>query len=362
VMKRFLWVLGLATLLGLTATVAQDKKDAAPAKAEAKTPATATPAPTAAETELAWKFAKDKVLYQKLRTITEQKMKVQNTNVEQKQEQEFVFSWKVEDVDASKIVLQQKIESVVMKINISNNEIKYDSTAKDAPDNPLATFFKPLLGSTFRLTLDPNTMKVVKVEGREEFVKKLTDANPQIKTLLANILNDEQLKLMSEPAFTLVPDKGKKVKPGDKWQRTGTMNMGPIGSYAATYDYTYDTTEKKDTNTLHKILLKTTLNYTPPQAKDAAGLPFKINSGKLETKEASGSVWFDADAGRVAESQMTVKLGGKLNVTVSDQAADVDLEMTQVTYTGTFDKNPNETLPAATTGVTPALPPAPAKQ
>jgi len=352
-MKRFLWVLGLATLLGLTATVAQDKKDAAPAKAEAKTPAPAAPAAT--ETELAWKFKKDQVLFQKLRTITEQKMKVQNTNVEQKQEQEFVFSWKVEDVDASKIVLLQKIESVVMKINISNNEIKYDSTAKDAPDNPLASFFKPLLGSQFKLTLDPNTMKVVKVEGREEFVKKLTDANPQIKTLLANILNDEQLKLMSEPAFTLVPDKGKKVKKDDKWQRTGTMNMGPIGSYAATYDYTYDTTEKKDTLTLHKILLKTTLTYTPPQAKDAAGLPFKINSGKLDTKEASGTVWFDAEHGRVAESQMTVKLGGKLNVTVSDQAADVDLEMTQMTYTGTFDKNPNETLPAAT-GATPAAP------
>lgn len=352
-MKRFLWVLGLATLLGLTATVAQDKKDAAPAKAEAKTPAPAAPAAT--ETELAWKFKKDQVLFQKLRTITEQKMKVQNTNVEQKQEQEFVFSWKVEDVDASKIVLLQKIESVVMKINISNNEIKYDSTAKDAPDNPLASFFKPLLGSTFKLTLDPNTMKVVKVEGREEFVKKLTDANPQIKTLLANILNDEQLKLMSEPAFTLVPDKGKKVKKDDKWQRTGTMNMGPIGSYAATYDYTYDTTEKKDALTLHKILLKTTLTYTPPQAKDAAGLPFKINSGKLDTKEASGTVWFDAEHGRVAESQMTVKLGGKLNVTVSDQAADVDLEMTQMTYTGTFDKNPNETLPAAT-GATPAAP------
>jgi hypothetical protein len=357
-MKRYLWVLGLAALLGLSVTVAQDKKDAAaPPKTEAKTPAPATPAPAAAagEAELTWKFAKDKVLYQKLRTITEQKMKVQNTNVEQKQEQEFVFQWKVEDVDASKIVLTQKIESVVMKISISNNEIKYDSTAKDAPDNPLASFFKPLLGSTFKLTLDPNTMKVVKVEGREEFVKKLTDANPQIKTLLSNILNDDQLKLMSEPAFTLVPDKGKKVKKDDKWQRTGTMNMGPIGSYTATYDYTYDTTEKKENATLHKIVLKTNLAYTPPQAKDAAGLPFKINSGKLDTKEASGTVWFDADAGRVAESQMTVKLGGKLNVTVSDQAADVDLEMTQVTYTSTADKNPNDSAPA-TTGVTPAVP------
>lgn len=341
--KRFLWVLGLAVLLGLSASVAQDKKDGAPpAKAaEPKTPAPAT----TGEVELAWKFAKDKVFYQKLRTITEQKMKVMNTNVDQNQEQEFVFSWKCEDVDASKIVLTQKIESVSMKITISGNEIKFDSQAKDATDNPLASFFKPLIGSTFKLTLDPNTMKVVKVEGREEFVKKLTDANPQMKTLLANILNDDQLKLMSEPAFTLVPEKGKKVKIGDKWQRTGTMNMGPIGSYNATYDYTFDSMEKKDNANLAKLLLKTSLKYTAPNAKDAAGLPFKINTGALETKDATGTVWFDPELGRVAESQMVVKLGGKLNVTVSDQAADVELEMTQKTYTSTSDKNPNDATP-----------------
>lgn len=363
--KRYLWVLGLAAVLGLSVTVAQDKKDggAVPAKAAETKTGAAAPAPAASEVELSWKFAKDKVLFQKLRTITEQKMKVMNTNVDQKQEQEFVFSWKVEDIDASKIVLVQKIESVVMKITISGNEIKFDSTAKDAPDNPLASFFKPLIGSTFKLYLDPNTMKVTKVEGRDEFVKKLADANPQMKTLLGTILNDEQLKLMSEPAFTLVPDKGKKVKKDDKWQRTGTMKMGPIGSYNATYDYTYDAVEKKDNANLHKILLKTTLKYTPPEAKDAAGLPFKINSGNLETKEASGTVWFDADLGRVAESQMTVKLSGKLNVTVSDQAADVDLDMTQTTYTSTYDKNPNEAAPAATsTAPATGAPTVPSKQ
>jgi len=342
VMKRFLWVLGLATLLGLSATIAQEKKDQPPVKAPAGETKTPAPAPAAAEVELAWKFAKDKVIYQKLRTLTEQKMKVMNTNVDQKQEQEFVFSWKVEDADASKIVLQQKIESVVMKITISGNEIKFDSTAKDAPDNPLASFFKPLVGSTFKLTLDPVTMKVTKVEGREEFVKKLTDANPQMKSLLASILSDEQLKLMSEPAFTMVPDKGKKVKPGDKWTREGVMKMGPIGDYKATYAYNYEGPEKRDAATLQKILLKTTLDYTAPAAKDAAGLPFKINSGTLSTKEANGVIYFDAEAGRVADSRMEVKLVGKLNVTVSDQAADVDLEMTQTTYTTTYDKNPND--------------------
>lgn len=343
-MKRFLWVLGLATLLGLTATIAQEKKDQPPAKtppAETKTPA-AAPVTAAAEVDLAWKFAKDKVIYQKLRTLTEQKMKVMSTNVDQKQEQEFVFSWKVEDADASKIVLLQKIESVIMKITISGNEIKFDSTAKDAPDNPLASFFKPLVGSQFKLTLDPVTMKVTKVEGREEFVKKLTDANPQMKSLLASILSDEQLKLMSEPAFTMVPDKGKKVKKDDKWTREGIMKMGPIGEYKATYAYTYEGPEKREAATLQKILLKTTLDYKAPEAKDAVGLPFKINSGALTTKEANGVIYFDAEAGRVADSRMEVKLVGKLNVTVSDQAADVDLEMTQTTYTTTYDKNPND--------------------
>lgn len=358
VMKRFLLALGLTlSLTGLS--FAQEtkagqppaktppppaKNEQPPAKPQTKPEQKPTPAPAAAnaEVDLSWKFVKDKVFYQKLRTITEQKMKVQQTNVDQKQEQEFVFSWKVDEVDASKIVLTQKIEAVMMKINISNNEIKYDSQAKDAADNPLASFFKPLIGSSFTITLDPNTMKVIKVGGREEFVKKLTDANPQMKALLSSILSEEQLKQMSEPAFTLVPDKGKKVKPGDTWERATTMKMGPIGSYQANYKYTYDGPEVKDGKTLQKISMKTTLNYTKPDAKEASGLPFKITDGKLETREATGTIWFDNEAGRVADSTMDVKLKGTLKVTVSDQEADVELEQTQKTFTSTSDKNPLE--------------------
>jgi hypothetical protein len=46
---------------------------------------------------------------------------------------------------------------------------------------------------------------------------------------------------------------------------------------------------------------------------------------------------------------MVVKLKGNLNVTVSDQPAEVDLEQTQTTYTSTMDKNPLETGAAAKT-------------
>jgi len=302
-----------------------------------------------------------------LKTTTNQTMKIMGTNVDQKNETEFVFSWTVKDVDATKVVLEQKIESVSMKITIGSNEIKYDSTAKDAADNPLAGFFKPLVGSVFTLTLDPNKLNVTKVEGREEFVKKLSEANPQMQKVLGAILSEDQLKQMSEPAFTVVPDKGKRVKVGDAWSRTGSLKMGPIGSYDAKYDYKYAGTEKRTVDgkeaTLHKIEMKTTLTYKPPDAKDAGGLPFQIKGGKLDTTEASGTIWFDADKGRTAETKMDVSLKGNLDISVGEQSANVELEQKMNTTAAASDANPNQGAPAATPAVTPAAvpPPAPPK-
>ena len=43
----------------------------------------------------------------------------------------------------------------------------------------MGEFFKALVGREFKITLDTKTMKVTKVEGREEFVDKLVKANPR---------------------------------------------------------------------------------------------------------------------------------------------------------------------------------------
>ena len=103
VMKRFLALGLVVSLLGVT--VAQDKDKPPPAKPEAAPakpqdkpvpakpqdkpapaqdkpatpPAPATTPAAGAEVELAWKFVKDQTFYQKLRTTTEQKMKVHAT-------------------------------------------------------------------------------------------------------------------------------------------------------------------------------------------------------------------------------------------------------------------------------------------
>lgn len=293
------------------------------------------------DVELAWKFAKDAKFSQTMKTKTSQTMKLMGQDVKQEQEQEFVFTWTVKDVSDKAIVLQQTIDSVNMTITIGTNKIAYNSKDTNASENPLSTFFRPLIGSSFTVTLNPATMKVDKVDGREDFVKKLTEANPQMATLLKVILSDDQLKQMAEPPFMVTPDKGKKVKPGDTWARESKLAMGPIGSYDAKYTFTYKGPEKLSVDgkegTYEKIEMKTDLTYKAPDPKETSPLPFKIEGGSLKATEASGTIYFDKDKGRVVKTDMKVKLEGKLDILVADQKATVELSQTQDTTTTTTD-------------------------
>jgi hypothetical protein len=295
---------------------------------------------------IAWNFKdKKQPFYQTMKTTTSQTMKIMGQDVKQDQTQEFVFSWTVKEADDKKVVLEQKIESVNMTIKIGSQEIKYNSASKEQADNPLASFFKPLVGATFTITLDPKTMKVTAVTGREEFVKKLSEANPQMAKLLQVILGEDQLKQMSEPAFAVVPDGP--VKPKATWERTSKLSMGPIGSYDAKFIYTYvGTVKKKDAEgkdvTLERIDVKTELTYKAPEGAAQTGLSFKIEGGTLKTTDASGTIWFDKEKGRVAETTMKIGLDGNLDISVADQKAQVTLKQEQTTTTTTTDKNPVE--------------------
>src|SRR5262249_6622580 len=160
--------------------------------------------------------------------------------------------------------------------------ISFDSTSPAAANNPLADFFKSLIGATFKLTVDKN-MKVTKVEGRDEFIKRLGSANSQMEPLLKKILSDDALKQMADPTFGVVPNG--EVTKGQTWTKTSDLNLGPIGSYTNTYKYTYEGKE----NGLDKIKVETTLAYKTPTDSDQ-GLPFKIKSANLASKDAGGTI------------------------------------------------------------------------
>ncbi|MCS7015148.1 MAG: DUF6263 family protein [Gemmatales bacterium] len=329
-MQRYLLSAWIGLLVLTFALWAQEKK---PDKSEQK-PAEKGPA------DLKLAFKPNDKYFQKLSSSTTQTLKIQNQDVKQNQEQEFVFSWTVKSVAADKVEIEQRIEAVRMVITIGSNRIEYDSRRKDQPENPVASFFKPLIGATFTLTVDPKTHRVLSVQGRDDFVKRLRDANPNMAQLLGQILSEDQMKQMAEPAFAFLPPTP--VAVGGSWEREARLTLGPLGSYDAKYSYTYLGKEKKDSAELDKIEVKGSIKYKPPESAQAGGLPFKIEGGNLEAKEITGTIYFDSQKGRQASSDMTVRLSGKLTISVGDQKAEVELEQTQTTKVETSDTLPDD--------------------
>jgi Family of unknown function (DUF6263) len=307
-------------------------------------------APGFAEDKVAlrWKFEDGKSFYQKMNTKTKQSMNVLNNNVKQDQEQTFYFEWKTVLKDKDKHIweITQTIQGVEMNIDLGGTKIVYNSTKADTPqNNALADFFKALVGSKFTLTVevpDNGPVKITKIDGRDDFLKKLVQTNQQMKPLLEQILSEKALMEMAAPTFNALPDADK--APKDKWDASSTLDMGPIGKYNNKFNYTYegknsDAKEDKDKK-LDKISVTTELTYTPPDTNVAAGgLPFKIKSADLKSKDAKGEILVDTDKGRPVKTTMHLALSGKLSIEIGGQTTEVTLDQTQDTTVDTSDES-----------------------
>jgi len=284
---------------------------------------------------LAWKLEPKKTFYQKMVTTTTQSMTIMGNTVNQTQNQTFYFAWTPTKVDQGKATIEQEIIGVSMDIEIGGSKISYDSTKDTTANNPLGDFFKALVGSKFTVELDMKDLKVTNVEGRDDFIKKLVAANPQMKALLEQILSKDALREMAEPTFAVIPTGP--AKKGDKWKRTTKLAMGPIGTYTNTYNYTYEGGDKD----MHRIKMETTLDYKEPgDAVGAAGLPFKIKSASLKSSNPTGQITFDQAKGRLDKSSTALDLKGKLSIEIGGQTTTVELTQNQKSEIQTMDENP----------------------
>jgi RNA polymerase sigma factor (sigma-70 family) len=283
---------------------------------------------------LKWKFVKDRPFYQQMTTETTQTMKVMNNDVLQTQKQTFYFSWTPEEQKGNSWILKQKIEGVSMDMDIGNQMFTYDSTVgKEQAANPLGEFFKALVGSEFKVTLDVMDRKVTRIEGRTELLKKLVTANPQMKPLLEQVLSNKALEAMAETMFAVLPDGP--VRPGSTWTRKRQLlDMGPVGAFQMTSKYSYEGQE----GILDKIKINENVLQIPPQPGGAQ--PFKIKDGELKCKEGTGILFFDRAKGRIARMELNLKLEGNLSIVIGDQVTKVELLQTQKTTVKTTDANP----------------------
>lgn len=283
-------------------------------------------------------FKKDAVFYETLFSKSEQIMKVAGTDVNQVQEQTFNFSWTVTEVDAEKktAVIKQQIIGLDMKIDIGGSKIAYNSQeAKPAGGtNPLNKFFEELKKGEFKYTLNTEKMEVTKLEGHKEFVDGLVNANPAMKPLLDRILSQKALTDMAQALFGTLPNK--EVKKADTWTQPVKMDMGPLGSYETTYTYTYEGKDKDN----EKVTVKSSLKYTPPDAANQQGLPFKVKDAKLSGKDGTGTLLFDPKAGRLAKSEVSTELTGDVTIEIGTTSTPVSLTQKQKIEITISDTNP----------------------
>lgn len=285
------------------------------------------------------KLEKDKAFFQETTTTLTQYVKVQGQDLVQTQSSTFYFKWTPLKQEGDKWTVKQTVEGLKMTIDISGNQITYDSTKGDTPTagNPgLTEFFKKLSGAEFTATLDKN-FKVEKVEGKDTFVKSLSTGSPQMENLLNKILTDDALKDLCDPTLKLVPEDAPK-KVGESWTRKGTINLGPIGTYTITYNFKYVGVEKD----LDKIEVETKLEYVAPKKDDPAGggLLFRINSGTLGVnpeKPSKGTVMYDPKTGRVVSADVVINLKGDLTVAIGGTDTKVELSQEQKTSVKTGD-------------------------
>ncbi len=288
--------------------------------------------------KLEWKFEKDKAFYQTLTTETTRSLKIAGADVNQKQKQTFFLRWTPTKQDDKNWVLKLKIEGVQLDIDVPGGaRVAFDSTKGDNPSGPLSDLYKALTGPDAEFTITVNAeLQATDVEGREKVVEALVKADPQLETMLNQVLTRDNLKQVADAAFPALPNK--EVKKGDTWTRTSGLTIGPLGSFENKATYTDDGPEK-DAN-VEKITVKAETTYKAPAVPGAGGFPFKINNSDLKSTEGTGTVEFRKDRGRADKSELKLTLKGKLNIDVGGAPTDVAVTQTQTTTVTTSDENP----------------------
>lgn len=289
------------------------------------------------------KLEAGKSFYQKTQTVVSQIIGVQGQNLTQKQESTFYFKWTPEKQDGEKWVLKQKVEGLFMSIDISGNPIVYDSAkvepAGSAGNPGLLDFFKNLVGTEFTVTINTKTWAVEKVDGKDELAKKLGAGSPQMDSLLKKILTDDAVKQMADPSFGLLPDAPKAA--GEKWERKSTLSLGPVGAYDLKYDLTFKGKDN-DKKHLDRVEIAPTVGYKAPPADGGEGFLFKVKGGNMDSKpldadQKASYFLYNPNNGRLEQALISLKLEGKLNVSIGNQDTPVEVQQKQTTLIETQD-------------------------
>jgi hypothetical protein len=279
--------------------------------------------PVQAQVQLRWNLKEGDKIYVESKGESQQAMKVMGQDSKNEITQSSLVSFTVlRKEDDGSLLLEQKIESMKIK----STGIGGDAVAKAAEKTE---------GASFKLTLSPKG-DITKVEGLEEFLNKVAGEDASQRRMMQTVFSEDAARQMASDIFGFLPDKP--LKKGDRWERTSSMSMGPIGKLGVESKYTYDGKETVDGKPLDKISFTASTSYTPP--KEGGSAPFKVTKGELKSEQFMGTLYFDSAAGRLARSELNTKIKGSLTMSTGGQEVQMELNQATVSKTRVSDKNP----------------------
>jgi hypothetical protein len=274
--------------------------------------------PAHAQERLEWKLKKGDRFYLRNVTTTKQTLKALGKEVPQNTEQTIVLGFTVEEQLTDGFLLKETVEELTI-----------------TPEKGDPVSDSKIVGASFNVTLSKN-WEILKFEGYDKLIDKLAGDDVTVRQALQATLQEDALKKSVREALAFLPDRP--VKDGDTWERSIEEPLGVLGQLRETRTYKLDGKEDAGGKKLDKITFTTAVDFKP--GKRVENVPYYVLSGRIETKEAKGTVLFDPTTGRVVESKSDLKLVGTMVLSSSDAKVDAVFEQTQSSVVTILNEKP----------------------
>jgi hypothetical protein len=229
--------------------------------------------------------------------------------------------------------VQEKVESLQVNLTAAGQQYSFDSNNPDNKGGSVLEFIrdihKALAKSVSTVVYDKNN-RVHAVERDENLLASLPE---QARDLVKGQVDPEQLKQNANQEIEKLPSDP--VQKGDTWVRTETANFGAGQVMTFQTEYTYQGTVEKNGRTLDKITSKVMSVMFALQADSP--LPLKLKGSELKADASEGTLLFDRELGRAAESTSSTHITGDITFTLNDMELPSKLDL-KIKSTSTVGK------------------------
>lgn len=209
--------------------------------------------------------------------------------------------WEVTAVDADgTATIEQTVERAVVDLSKPDGSTIHFDTADglegaDASQQQLLRTMCPLFGSVTEITMN----------GRGEIIQfailpdeKSGDAAPQADPAMTEILQN---------GFIAFPEAS--LNEGENWRRSFRIPM-PVLELECDLIYTYTGSEPHAGEDLATFEITSELPSAEVEDEETDAPPARVGgmSGELEDMDSHGTIWFNAEAGRLVETRLDQKL------------------------------------------------------